>query len=172
MLRKSEYDVEETKFLIDGFTNGFDIGYQGPEIRQSCSENIPFLIGTKEELWSKIMKEVQAKRVAGPFEHIPFKNYIQSPVGLVPKAGGKTRMIFHLSYNFNKDSKNGDNSLNGLTPPELCSVKYNDLDAAVMNCLRLIEHYQQQETDKSGNDCNKDKQPVIFQVHSEYLGLK
>ena len=46
------------------------------------------------------MKEVKAERVAGPFESIPYENYIQSPIGLVPKSGNKTRMIFHLSYKF------------------------------------------------------------------------
>ena len=41
-------------------------------------------------LWNKVMKEVEAKRFAGPFEKIPFDNFIQSPIGLVPKDGGKS----------------------------------------------------------------------------------
>ena len=100
LLKDSDYDPHETKFLVDGFTQGFDIGYRRPSERQSLSENIPLTVGTKEDLWGKIMKEIKAGRVAGPFDDIPFKNFIQSPVGLVPKAGGKTRMIFHLSYEF------------------------------------------------------------------------
>ena len=45
------------------------------------------------------MKEIAEKRMAGPFEDIPFEHFIQSPIGLVPKDGGKkTRLIFHLSY--------------------------------------------------------------------------
>ena len=86
LLQKSVYDVEETNFLIDGFENGFDIRYQGPLQRQSESGNIPFTVGSKEELWAKIIKEVKTGRIAGPFKKIPFDNYIQSPVGLVPKA--------------------------------------------------------------------------------------
>ena len=31
LLHETEYDPEETRFLIDGLTNGFNIGYQGPE---------------------------------------------------------------------------------------------------------------------------------------------
>ena len=31
------------------------------------------------------MKEVKVKRLAGPYEEVPFENYIQSPIGLVPK---------------------------------------------------------------------------------------
>ena len=96
LLRDSDYDREETDFLVNGFSSGFDIGYQGPAERQSRLENIPFTVGNHVELWEKIMKEVDAKRVAGPFESIRFSNFIQSPVGLVLKAGNKTRMIFHL----------------------------------------------------------------------------
>ena len=35
------------------------------------------------------MKEVEAKHYAGPFKTIPFENFIQSPIGLVPKDNGK-----------------------------------------------------------------------------------
>ena len=59
---------------------------------------------------------------------------MQSPIGLVPKAGGKTRLIFHLSYQFH----DGLGSLNQHTPEELCHVHYNDLDHTVANCLKLL----------------------------------
>ena len=81
------------------------------------------------------MKEIGLGRVTGPSESIPFKNYIQSPVGLVPKAGNKTRMIFHLSYNFSDTEL----SLNACTPKEKCSVKFNDLDTTVQQCLKVYE---------------------------------
>ena len=134
MLTRANYDPTETKFLVEGFRNGFDIGYDGIDNHQSRSENIPLTIGSKEELWEKIMKEVKAKRVAGLFKEIPYQNFIQSPIGLVPKADGKTRMIFHLSYDF---KKNQEESLNACTPRELCSVNYNDLDCAVRQIMRL-----------------------------------
>ena len=135
LLKEANYDEEKTRFLVDGFTNGFDIGYDGPMDRQSEAENIPFTpgVGDKYELWNKIMKEVEAKRYAGPFDKIPFDKYIQSPVGLVPKAGGKTRLIFHLSFKFS-DNETGI-SLNEGTPHEICTMKYNDLDEAIHNCL-------------------------------------
>ena len=74
----------------------------------------------------------------GPFETIPFDNHIQSPVGLVPKAGGKTRLIFHLSFNFSDDPSGI--SLNKGTPKEKCSVRYNDIDAAVECCMRISQN--------------------------------
>ena len=132
LLLESDYDKVEADFLVDGFRNGFDIGYKGPKICQSQSRNIPFTVGNHIDIWNKIMKEVKLKKVAGPFETIPFENYIQSPIGLVPKAGNKTRLIFHLSYNFNKGEVN---SVNACTPRDLCTVKYNDLDAVIAACL-------------------------------------
>ena len=78
LLVDSNYSGEETEFLVDGFCNRFDIGYKGTKLRQSEAKNILFTVGNKTEMWNKIMKEVEAKRVAGPFETIPFTNYIQS----------------------------------------------------------------------------------------------
>ena len=135
LLTLSGYDATEVKFLYEGFTKGFSIGYLGPTMRQSTSNNIPFIVGDATDMWNKIMKEVKYRRVAGPFDHIPYKNFIQSPIGLVPKSGGKTRLIFHLSYNFS-DEEDGK-SLNYHTPKEACTVSYNDLDVAVEYCLRL-----------------------------------
>ena len=135
---------------------GFDIGYQGPSERKSPSDNIPLTIGTKEDLWEKIMKEVKAKRVAGRYDEIPYENYIQFPVGLVPKAGGKTRMIFHLSFDFS--TKEDSRSVNSCMPREICTVRYNDLDMAVKHCLDLICEFDQETRNQSGQH----KKPVIF----------
>ena len=87
LLRESGYSQTETQFLEDGFRFGFDIGYQGPQCRQSTASNLPLRVGSKIPLWNKLMKEVSLGRVAGPFRSPPFENYIQSPLGLVPKKG-------------------------------------------------------------------------------------
>ena len=127
---------KETIFLSTGFRYGFDIGYKGPTDRTDTAKNLPFTVGTKADLWGKMIKEVELHRFVGPFEEIPYKrNFIQSPVGLVPKAGNKLRLIFHLSYQF----KNGNESVNYWTPSELCTVKYKDLDHAVRMCLDLLQ---------------------------------
>ena len=141
LLTQTAYPPDEIAFLKQGFEQGFDIGYDGSKVRQSVSENIPFTVGNEVELWNKLMKEVKLGRVAGPFEHIPFDNFIQSPIGLVPKAGGdQTRLIFHLSYDF----KDGLKLLNHHTPRELCTVKYKDLDFAVQVYLQLCEEILQE----------------------------
>ena len=81
------------------------------------------------------MKEVKEKRYAGPFKTSPFESFMQSPIGLVPKLNGQTRLIFHLSYDF----PSGGKSFNFHTPDDLGTVKYRDLDHAVKNCTKLIE---------------------------------
>ena len=137
LLKESKYDANEIEFLEKGFKEGFNIEYYGPKIRQSTAENIPFKegVGDKVDMWNKIMKEVRHKRVAGPFD-IPFDNYIQSPIGLVPKAGNQTCLIFHLSYDCQRD---GQKSLNFRTPKDKCSVHYHDLDYTIHAYLRVCK---------------------------------
>ena len=134
-LRCANYDQSDTEFLINGFHNGFSIGYQGPLIRSSQAKNIPFTPGVSShtEMWNKIMMEIKQGHAAPPFSEIPYENYIQSPTGLVPKKGNKTRLIFHLSYNFSEAEH--DHSMNYFTKKEICLTTYNDLDHAVANCL-------------------------------------
>ena len=149
--RQTEYSADKIEFLEHGFRYGFNIGYEGPTQRRSQSDNLPFTIGNKTVLWNKLMKEVSLKRVAGPFEQIPFRNSIQSPIGLVPKAGGEQMcLIFHLSYDFKKS----DNlkSLNHFTPKDKCTVKYKDLDFAVQAYLQLYaELLKEDENDRKGS---------------------
>ena len=133
LLKQTGYDTNKTKNLVSGFRTGFDLGYRGPKIRWNRSRNLPLTVGNKFDLWEKVMKEVKMGRYAGPYTAPPFDNFIQSPIGLVPKAGNRTRLIFHLSYNFSEN----DRSVNECTPDEFCSVKYKDLEFAIKTCLRL-----------------------------------
>ena len=142
LLKISNYPKDKTEFLIEGFTNGFDIGYEAPKLRKDTSNNIPFKVGNQNILWNKIMKEVQLGRFAGPYDEIPFEHFMQSPVGLVPKSGNKTRLIFHLSYEFSSSL----GSLNSNTNKEKCSVRYKDLDHAMQNCMDLLKKLERQGT--------------------------
>ena len=96
-----------------------------------------------------------AHRYAGPFREPPMKHYVQSPIGLVPKANNKTRLIFHLSFNFGDEPH--EQSINHHTPQELCTVKYNDLDHAVKNCLRFL-----QELNKCSNSSEVNQKGVLY----------
>ena len=87
LLQRSAYDKEKTKFLLDGFANSFDLEYEGPTERRNLSRNLPFTVEDKFQLWTKVMKEVKLGRYVGPFKNVPFQHFVQSPIGLVPKAG-------------------------------------------------------------------------------------
>ena len=100
------------------------------DIRRTAP-NLKIRIGTKIDLWNKVMGEVEKGRYAGPFIDPPYDCFIQSPIGLVPKDQGKsTRLIFHLSY-----PKRGM-SVNSETPQDICKVKYPDFNKAVIECIR------------------------------------
>ena len=63
----------------------------------------------------------------------------------------KTRLIFHLSYNFN----DGFKSVNFYIPKEKCFVQYRDLDYAVMTYLELLKEIEAQgENDTNAEQSN------------------
>ena len=133
LLIQTGYDRTKTDFIINGFRRGFLLNFKGNWKVKQRSANLKLEVVSKVELWNKILKEVKAKRVAGPYEEIPFEFYIQSPVGSVPKdKGTKTCLIFHLSH---PRSGKGQ-SVNAGIPAEDCSVKYPDFSEAVELCVR------------------------------------
>ncbi|XP_006823663.1 uncharacterized protein LOC102802806, partial [Saccoglossus kowalevskii] len=72
-----------------------------------------------------LQTEVQAGRVAGPFQTPPFNNLRISPLGLVPKKQpNKFRLIYHLSC------PSGSSINNGISA-ELATVQYANIDDAV-----------------------------------------
>lgn len=121
------------------------------------SNNLKLRIGNEKVLWEKIIKEVEAKRYLGPFEEDDpdfsnhFDYFYQNPLGLVPKGPAKdledkadinrdellesevwnnpknSRVIFHLSYNFNEHGL-----INSQMPEELCKVDYDRIDEAII----------------------------------------
>ena len=138
LLQQARFDPHKISKLQEGFESGFDIGYRGPAVvGPHEANNIPFTVGNEIEMWNKIMNEVEMQRYAGPYtkENLPFRNYLQSPIGLVPKAGNKTRLIFHLSHDFSEEQL----SLNAHTPKDLATVRYKDLDHAIQVSMQLLE---------------------------------
>ena len=131
LLIQSKYNTAKTSYLVNGFKNGFDLEYQGK--LHNCrrmAPNLKLRIGSKLELWNKVMKEVELDRFAGPYKDPPFDYFVQSPIGLVPKDKGlKTRLIFHLSYPWDGDSVNSG------IPHSKATVKYPEFDEAVKLCM-------------------------------------
>ena len=165
-LQQSQYNPEKSKYLIDGFKNGFSISYEGDENVKINSPNLKFRqVGNKTMLWNKVMKEVELKRFAGPFKQIPFKNYIQSPISLVPKGedGKDARLIFHLSY-----PRGRGISVNQNTPPGKCKVIYPDFAKAIQLCLRAGKNCKIGKSDMRSTFRNLG----ILRLHWKYLVMK
>ena len=137
ILDEFDYDKQKTKQLYQGFQEGFTLGYEGDPHIKLTAPNLKLRVGSELELWNKVMKEVQAKRFAGPFKEIPFEDrFIQSPIGLMPKDRGKqTRLIFHLSYPQNCGRRL---SVNANTNKQLCSVRYPDFSKAIQLSERSL----------------------------------
>ena len=84
--------------LLKGIREGFEIGYDGPEISRE-SPNLKSAREHPEVVSGYLAKECQLGRVGGPFEEPPFPNMQCHPIGVVPKKeAGKFRTILHLSY--------------------------------------------------------------------------
>ena len=133
MMKQANYDKKKTKFLVNGFRWGFSLNFGGNMNQRRFAPNLKLRVGSKVELWNKVMKEVEAKRYAGPYEEVPFDNFIQSLIGLMPKdQGRKTRLIFHLSY-----PRCNGTSVNVGIPKNLCNVRYPDFDEVIKMCQML-----------------------------------
>ena len=126
---------EEIDFLCQGFCCGFHLGYKGPHETKQMATNLKRNdANDRITLWNKVMKEVKLKRYAGPFEQVPFEQFVQSPIGLVPKDGGRDmHLIFHLSYPRSLTKT----SINANTPQNICMVKYPEFDKVIRLCLAV-----------------------------------
>ncbi|XP_052264881.1 uncharacterized protein LOC127867602 [Dreissena polymorpha] len=116
--------------LMDGFTYGFKLGYLGPRVPFSA----PNLKSCKEHpeiVHCKLLDELDAGRIQGPFPVPPLDNFRVSPIGIVPKKSpGQFRLIHHLSHHPGQ-------SINNFIEPDLSSVSYCSFDDAVTLLLSI-----------------------------------
>ena len=117
------YEIEKSKFLMEGFKLGFKIPFIGKEEFMTC-QNLKSAKENPDILNEKIQKELLAGRIEGPFSNPPFENFRASPLGLVPKKNNSEyRVIHHLSY------PDGC-SVNDGIDPSYTSVEYQSVDMA------------------------------------------
>ena len=127
------YNPLLTRYLIEGFTFGFAIDFQGPPLNNRCV-NLVSAQEHPEVVDCKLAKELASERITGPFLHPPFTPAFNvSPIGLQPKkTPGEFRLIHHLSH-----PQKG--SVNFFIPQELSSVHYasiSDAIASIQTCGR------------------------------------
>ena len=120
---------EDAEYLIDGFENGFSLGYSGPREPFEC-KNLKSVNGRESIVRQKLLTEIEAGRMMGPYVTKPISNLRVSPIGLIPKKSGGFRLITHMSYPYLE-------SVNDFIDPELSKVQYSDFDNAVKMVRRL-----------------------------------
>ena len=125
----SHPDRNFVNFLLDGFTNGFSVSYQGPLTAGQC-RNLLSARSNPAAVTRAISKEVQRGHTAGPFDIMPFPLLHCSPLGAVPKKDGTYRIILDLS------SPRGSAINEGISP-ETYSVRYSSFDDAVNMVLSV-----------------------------------
>ena len=77
LLLETNYDRNKMKKLVEGFSQGFDLGYEGDPHVKLRSINLKFKgVGNNTILWNKVMKEVKLGRYAGPYSEVPFEYFI------------------------------------------------------------------------------------------------
>ena len=118
--------------LLDGFSLGFSLYYDGPHCIR-FSGNHQSALQAPSLVDDKLRHEMHLGRIAGPFQQVPFPNFQASPLGLVPKHEiGKFRLIHDLSF------PKGD-SINLYTSKEYTTVQYESLDI-VIDLVRSCGH--------------------------------
>ena len=106
ILNKYLEGYPNAQYLIDGFTEGFYLNFDGPESTLTSSNSIS-AINNPKAVDEKILKESKLGRLSGPFEHKPFKNFKCSPLALREKQNtGKYRLLHNLSFPYDENSVN------------------------------------------------------------------
>ena len=121
--------ISAARILKHGFINGFKLGYEGVRKAREA-KNLISVEKDPSAVEKKLQKEIDSRRMAGPFIQPPFDNLIVSPIGLVPKADtGKFRLIHHLSHPDGESVNDGINR-------DVCTVKYASFDDAIDLVIR------------------------------------
>ena len=118
------YTPSTVEFLLFGVTQGFLVHFQG-EHKSRTATNLMSALHNPEALDAKLQIELEAHRLAGPFQSPPLSPFWISPLGLVPKkVQGEFRLIPHLSFPTGFSVNDGISS-------DHTSVKYATIDEAI-----------------------------------------
>ncbi len=118
-------------FLKAGFTDGFDLGCHAEPSFPRTSDNLPSCTHNEKVVDEYLQKEINAGRIWGPHNSLPFPNLECAPLGVIPKAEkGKFRVIHHMSHPEN-------DSVNHFIDKESFSLSYVRIDDAIKIIQKL-----------------------------------
>ena len=78
------YETSLRLYLVNGFTFGFHVGFDG-ERYALHSPSLKSALDQLQIVRTKLRKESEAGRICGHFICPPFPNFVCSPLGIVPK---------------------------------------------------------------------------------------
>ena len=118
--------------LIQGFTNGFSLKFQGPPATYVARNHLS-AYQHPQVMKAKIQKELDLGRMLGPYNSPPLPNFRCSPIGLVPKKSTNPDPNSTDNWRFIHDlstfPKQG--SVNDWVPDECGSVTYATFDSLI-----------------------------------------
>ena len=119
-------DQDLANFILNGFTQGFDIGFRG-EFSNNNTRPRNNLSARRchSQIRDAVRKELERGHTVGPFIHPPFPQTHCSPIGAAPKPDGTARLILDLSQ------PRGD-AVNEHISQEEFSCKFSSFDDAVV----------------------------------------
>ncbi len=138
MLESIHYDEGKTKYLVQGFKQGFCIGHKGTLAKGNPKNHR--IVAQYPHVIAHKLKELCQGRIAGPFKTKPVKNFINNPLGLVPKTTESGDCLLELypgvpsSYHMITDLKKS--GVNATIPKDCSSVKYVKFDRIIEHCIR------------------------------------
>ena len=155
------YNREDAEKLKNGFRYGFPLHYTGNRLPVDAI-NLKSARARPSILKEKILAEIEAGRVAGPFDERPFPSLRVLHWAWSPKKNpADFRLIHHLSYP-------PGNSLNDFIDPSLCTVQYTSFDMAVHMVQDLGQSCLLGKSDLKSAFRNLPVSPVDF----DQLGFK
>ena len=83
-------------YIINGLTNGFDIGYSTSSLK-NCNHNLISATEHEKAVTTAINKELDRGHISGPFPSPPLPKFHCSPLGSRGKKVGSRRLIMDLS---------------------------------------------------------------------------
>ena len=126
---------QQSAEIMQGLTTGIAVDFTGDRVKARLSPNLPVSATDADKITAGIAADVAGGKKAGPFDRMPFSNFVCSPIGCVPKKNShKIRIIHHLSWPRHGSSA----SVNQMTRDEYCRLGSFD-DAA--NAVRRIGRY-------------------------------
>lgn len=130
---------EKKDYILDGFTNGFRVGYTGHPA-SIVYKNHKSATQQPETIKDYIAKEIEAGRIIGPLNSLP-SNFHCAPIGVVPKKEkDEYRVIHDLSYPEGQ-------SINDFIPPEHTAVSYQSVYDAVKMLVEVGDGAYMSKTD-------------------------